>query len=207
MEENFEDIVRKYYHQLREPFIRQLTLKYPAMSLGTAEDLYQETFIAVQENIKRDRVRVNTNWNAYILAIGFKKASKAMNKEKAETPYDPATVEDQDEENGRLARRAESILTEQAGEEDTFYKDPEVLSRLGNEIAHIPRICAEIIKLFYYANASMEEIAEETGLKNAKTAKSKKSQCMKGLIQRVTDSLRSAGISNIPLKRNRNGKN
>ncbi len=203
MEENFENIVRKYYRQLREPFMRQLTLRYPAMSLGTAEDLYQETFMAVQENIKKGRVRENTNWYSYILTIGFKRASKTMKQENTATPYDPATVEDQDEENGRLARRAESILTEQAGEEDTFYKDPEVLSRLGNEFTQIPRICAEIIKLYYYANASMEEIAEETGLKNAQTAKSKKSQCMKGLIQRVTDSLRSAGISNIPLKRNR----
>lgn len=51
------------------------------------------------------------------------------------------------------------------------------------------------------------DIAEETGLKNAQTAKAKKSQCMTDLINRVTEALRRAGFDVIPKKRNRNGMN
>jgi hypothetical protein len=41
----------------------------------------------------------------------------------------------------------------------------------------------------------MEEIAGEVGLRNAATAKSKKSQCMKELVKRVKNSLHNAGIT------------
>ena len=61
MEENFEDIVRKYYNRLREPFVRKLTRQYPSMRLDAAEDLYQEAFIAVQDNIQRGKVRPDTD--------------------------------------------------------------------------------------------------------------------------------------------------
>ncbi len=76
MEENFEYIVRKYYNRLREPFLRKLTRQYPSMRLDIAEDLYQEAFIAVQDNIQRGKVRPDTDWNAYILTIGLNMASK-----------------------------------------------------------------------------------------------------------------------------------
>lgn len=80
-------------------------------------------------------------------------------------------------------------------------------SLLGNELTHTPEPCASIIKLFYYENMSMEEIAEEIGYRNAQTAKAKKSQCMTDLIKRVTDALNRAGFDIKPKKRNRNGKN
>ena len=92
-------------------------------------------------------------------------------------------------------------------EEAALCNNPEVLSRLGNELDHTPEPCGKIIRLFYYTDATMEDIAEETGLKNAQTAKAKKSQCMTDLINRVTEALRRAGFDVTPKKRNRNGKN
>ena len=88
-----------------------------------------------------------------------------------------------------------------------LYKDPEAQSLLGIELIHTPEPCASIIRLFYYEELSMDEIAEEIGYKNATTAKAKKSQCMTDLIKRVTDALNRAGFDVKPKKRNRNGKN
>ncbi len=207
MEENFEHIVRKYYNRLREPFMRKLTRQYPAMRLDTAEDLYQEAFIAVQDNIQRGKVRPNTEWNAYILTIGLNMASKEQRHRGITDPFDSMYDDDKEDGNNRLARKVEEIIMEMPGEEAALCNNPEVLSRLGNELNHTPEPCGKIIRLFYYTDASMEDIAEETGLKNAQTAKAKKSQCMTDLINRVTDVLRRAGFDVTPKKRNRNGKN
>lgn len=78
---------------------------------------------------------------------------------------------------------------------------------MGYELIHTPEPCGSIIRLFYYEELSMDEIAEEIGYKNATTAKAKKSQCMTDLIKRVTDALNRAGFDVKPKKRNRNGKN
>ncbi|WP_289188095.1 sigma-70 family RNA polymerase sigma factor [uncultured Bacteroides sp.] len=207
MEENFEYIVRKYYNRQREPFLRKLTRQYPSMRLDIAEDLYQEAFIAVQDNIQRGKVRPDTDWNAYILTIGLNMASKEQRHGGITDPFDAMYDDDKEDGNNRLARKVEDIIKEMPEEEAALCNNPEVLSRLGNELEHTPEPCGNIIRLFYYTDATMEDIAEETGLKNAQTAKAKKSQCMTDLINRVTEALRRAGFDVTPKKRNRNGKN
>ena len=207
MEENFEYIVRKYYNRLREPFLRKLTRQYPSMRLDIAEDLYQEAFIAVQDNIQRGKVRPDTDWNAYILTIGLNMASKEQRHGDITYPFNAMYDDDKEDGNNRLARKVEDIIKEMPEEEAALCNNPEVLSRLGNELHHTPEPCRKIIRLFYNTDATMEDIAEETGLKNAQTAKAKKSQCMTDLINRVTEALRRAGFDVTPKKRNRNGKN
>lgn len=207
MEENFEDIVRKYYNRLREPFVRKLTRQYPSMRLDAAEDLYQEAFIAVQDNIQRGKVRPDTDWNAYILTIGLNMAGKEQHHGGITVPFNAMYDDDKEDGNNRLARKVEEIIKEMPEEEAALCNNPEVLSRLCNELDHTPEPCGKIIRLFYYIDATMEDIAEETGLKNAQTAKAKKSQCMTDLINRVTEALRRAGFDVTPKKRNRNGKN
>lgn len=207
MEDNFEHLVRKYYNRLREPFMRKLTRQYPAMRLDTAKDIYQEAFIAVQDNIKRGKVRPNTDWNAYILTIGLNMASKEQRHEGITVPFGTVSDENEEDANNRLTRKVEDIIKEMPEEEAALCNNPKVLSCLGNELEHTPEPCGKIIRLFYYTDATMEDIAEETGLKNAQTAKAKKSQCMTDLINRVTEALRHAGFDVTPKKRNRNGKN
>ena len=207
MEESFDSIVRKYYNRLREPFVRKLTRQYPSMRLDTAKDIYQEAFMAVQDNIQRGKVRPSTDWNAYILAIGLNMASKEQRH--GGITYQFGTVYDEDKEDGnnRLARKVEDIIKNMPEEEAALCNNPEVLSRLNNELEHTPDPCSKIVRLFYYTDASMEDIAKETGLKNAQTAKAKKSQCMTDLINRVIEALRRAGFDVTPKKRNCNGKN
>lgn len=207
MEDNFEDVVLKYYNRLREPFMRKLTQQYPSMRLDTAKDLYQNAFIAVHDNIQQGKVRPNTDWHAYILTIGLNMASKKMRHSGRTYTFWAASDDDNDGDNGRLLRKVEAILKDMSGEDGALYNNPEVLSHLGNELKHTPEPCGKIIRLFYYSGATMKDIAEETGLKNAQTAKAKKSQCMANLRLRVMDALRRAGFDVTPKKRNGNGKN
>ena len=78
MDHNYEDIVRNWYNRLRPAFLRRLTQQYPSLRLGDAENLYQDTFIAIYDNLLANRVRPDTSWNSYIMKIGLNLAKKAM---------------------------------------------------------------------------------------------------------------------------------
>ena len=206
MSQNYEDIVYEWYTRLRPEFLRRLTTKYSSLSLYDAENLYQDTFIAVQENLMRGRIKEDTSWSNYIMTIGMNLASKAWRKigktDSADEGFD-------DDTGSKTARKVQELLQALPDDEDEkpLYKNEEALSLLGNELTHTPEPCGSIIRLFYYEDMPMDEIAEKIGYRNASTTKAKQSQCMTDLIKRVTDALRRAGFDVKPKKRNRNGKN
>lgn len=209
MAQNYEDIVREWYNRLRPEFLRRLTAKYSGLSLYDAENLYQDTFIAVQENLMLGRIKEDTSWSGYIMTIGMNMASKAWRKIGKTDSTDDGFDTDYEDSGAKTARKVDELLkTMSIGEDETpLYKNEEALSLLGDELIHTPEPCGSIIRLFYYEDMSMDEIAEEIGYKNATTAKAKKSQCMSDLIERVSLALRRAGFDVTPKRRNRNGKN
>ena len=209
MANNYENIVREWYTRLRPEFLRRLTAKYSGLSLYEAENIYQDAFIAVQENIMLGRIKENTSWSSYIMTIGMNMASKAWRRISKTDSADEHFVDDDEDSGSKMAYKVQILLKSLPdGEEDTsIYKDEEVLALLGDALAHTPEPCKTIVRLFYYADMSMDEIAEEIGYKNATTAKAKKSQCMTDLIKRVTYALNHAGFDVKPKKRNRNGTN
>ena len=204
MAHNYEDIVRDWYNRLRPAFLRRLTQQYPSLTLGDAENLYQDTFIAIYDNLLADRVRQDTSWDSYIMTIGLNLANKAMRKLSV---TDNIGSEDDENCKNATAHKVESLLKSMPEDEISLSDNLEVQSLLGNELTHTPEPCASIIRYFYYEGMSMDEIADEIGYRNAQTAKAKKSQCMTDLIKRVTDALKRAGFDIKPKKRNRNGKN
>lgn len=187
MTHNYEDIVRDWYTRLRPAFMRRLSQNFPSLSLGDAEDLYQNTFIAVYDNIRHGRVKKDTAWQSYIMTIGMNLACKSLRK-----------ISITDSLNG--------VVISASGPYP-LSDNVEVQALLGNELTHTPEPCATIVRLFYFETLSMEEIAEEVGYKNGQTVKAKKSQCMTDLIKRVTDALNRAGYDIKPKKRSINGKN
>ena len=209
MAQEYEEIVRQWYVKLRPEFLRRLTAKYSGLSLEDAENLYQDTFIAVQENLMLGRVKEDTSWSSYIMTIGMNMASKEWRKIGKTDSADEGFDNDEEESGSKVARRVEELLKTLPDDEGEtpLYKDQKAQALLGDELIHTPEPCGSIIRLFYYEELSMDEIAEEIGYKNATTAKAKKSQCMTDLIKRVTDELNRAGFDVKPKKRNRNGKN
>ena len=207
MAQNYEDIVRDWYLKLQTPFLRQLTSKYPALTIFDAENIYQDTFLAVQNNLLEGRIKEDTSWSSYIMTIGLNMASKAYRKIGKTDSADDGFDNDGEGSKSKTAREVEKLVKNLSEEETPLYENEEALSLLGDELTHTPEPCGSIIRLFYYTNMSMDEIATKSGYKNATTAKAKKSQCMSDLINRVTCALRNAGFDVKPKKRNRNGKN
>ena len=207
MAQNYEDIVRDWYLKLQTPFLRQLTSKYPALTIFDAENIYQDTFLAVQNKLLEGRIKEDTSWSSYIMTIGLNMASKAYRKIGKTDSADDGFDNDGEGSKSKTAREVEKLVKNLSEEETPLYENEEALSLLGDELTHTPEPCGSIIRLFYYTNMSMDEIATKIGYKNATTAKAKKSQCMSDLINRVTCALRNAGFDVKPKKRNRNGKN
>ncbi len=188
MENYYEDIVREFYFNLRPKFIRVLTAKYPSIRLDEAEDLYQDAFIAVKDNMERGKVRENTSWEAYIIQIGINLTNKYLRKAQITDSLDES------EEKGKPNKFA-SFLNTSTEDEESELQSMEVQAILGNELEHSPGRCHKILRLFYYASLDLAKIAEEVGLKNAGSVKVTKSRCMKDLIGRVKNAVRLSGIN------------
>lgn len=205
MANNYEDIVRDSYNRLRLRFLRRLTQQYPSLTLGDAENLYQDTFIAIYDNLLADRIRPDTSWDSYIMTIGLNLANKAMRKLSVTDNID---IGNDDENCKNITAHKVELLWKSIQEDEVSLSDNlEVQSLLGKELMHTPEPCVSIIRYFYYEGMSMDEIADEIGYRNAQTAKAKKSQCMTDLIKRVIDALNRAGFDIKHKKRNRYGKN
>ena len=196
MSQNYENVVRDWYNRLRPEFLRKLTAKYSGLTLADAENIYQDAFLAVYDNIQKGSVREDTNWSSYINTIGMNLASKAWRKI---GKTDSIGGEEDDEEVSPLmVRKSDDLLKSLPvdDEELPLFRDPEATQLLGEELAHVPEPCNQIIVLYYYERISMKEIAVRVGYKNATTAKSKKAQCMKDLIKRVHVSFKRHGLLN-----------
>ena len=196
MPDNYEKIVEKWYKKLRPNFIDCLMDKYKGskMRLEDAENIYQDVFIAIYDNIAKGAIRENTSWKSYIMTIGLNLATKnfrGINKTTSLTDKDPKD----DDSPETIAKEVVKELQKLSNVEPDLYNDPEAQALLGEELIHTPEPCASIIRLTYFSGLKDKEITEELNKYNsAQAVKAKRYQCMKDLIYRVKLSLYHAGI-------------
>ena len=193
MEETYEDIVRQWYNKVRPMFVNTLKKRFASLSYDDIEDLYQQAFLAVHDNLQAGRVREDTSWSSYIIQIGLNLATKEL-RHSGITDSIYESGGDNEEGHQQISRTVELLLSQLTTEDESLYQNVNALSLLGEELNYTPEPCNSIIRLFYYDDMSMEEIAVAVNFKNATTAKSKKSQCMKTLIERVKRSFKVAEL-------------
>ena len=193
MKETYEDIVREWYNKVRPLFVNTLKKRFTSLSYDDIEDLYQQAFLAVHDNLQAGRVREDTSWSSYIIQIGLNLATKEL-RHTGITDSIYESNNDNEEGHNEISRTVEKLLSECFDEDETMYQNVDALSLLGEELNYTPEPCNTIIRLYYYAKMSMEDIATAVNFKNATTAKSKKSQCMKSLTERVKASFKRAEI-------------
>lgn len=192
--DSYEEIVRNWYNKIKPLFQNSLRKSFGnLLSADDIEDLYQETFIAVYENLQKGTVKYNTAWRPYLIQIGENLATKKIGKSLKSESLDGMCGYDEEKQEMQV-RRVERLLQEYMKEDDSLCNNVEVVHVLGNTLQFTPEPCSTIIRLFYYDDMSMEEISTAVNMKNADTAKSKKSQCMKGFVTRVKTTLKRLGI-------------
>lgn len=210
MLKTYEEIVREYYLKMRPRFIDYLMYKYKTrkMSLEDAENIYQDIFLAIHENLHNGLIKEKTSWSSYIMTVGRNIANKQYHLTEKISPCDESTELDEDR-NRRVVRKVDEIIKSMTDEDSDLYTNAEALTLLGDELAHTPEPCVSIIRLSYYCGLSDAEITEEISRYNSvKAVKAKRWQCMQDLIYRVKKALYHAGITDVkPTKKERDGKN
>ena len=218
MEETYEEIVRKWYLKLQGNFTSLMMERYrnSSLQLADVENIYQDVFIAIRENLRNGKVKENTNWESYIIRIGLNMAGKKYRQLKDVDFIDEPS--DDSEKIFNKAQRISNLLSSLPSEEDEtdIKSNLEAQLLLGEELSHTPEPCASIIRLTYYADMTDAEISREIPAysnngksveSNAKAVKARRWLCMRDLIYRVKMALFVAGIiDEKPTKQKRNGR-
>ena len=191
--ETYEEIVSRWYSELHDPFVNLIKSRFNGLFFDEIEDIYQETFLAVHENLHRGSIEADTNWRAYIMRIGL---NQTMTYCKAKGKFVTASQAGGDDDDERPDWLSEMAPLETQVDEAT--DDPKERERM---IAVMNRImgsltgkCRDLLPSFYYARMSMEEICQELGYANTDSAKSQRLKCFNKLKEAVRARLKMMGL-------------
>ncbi len=153
-------LYKKYYN---------LVLKLVVNNSGTsdaAQDIYQETIIVLFENVQKPQFELNCQLQTYIYSVAKRLWLKQLKK-------NGHVFLIKENEEGEIADVSEDMSLHQQKEKD-FDKVNKSLENLGEP-------CATLIRDFYVAKLSMDEIAEKFGYTNSDNAKNQKYKCLQRL--------------------------
>ena len=130
------------------------------------KDVFQDVVIDFHENVVSGKLtELSSSLKTYLFQLGKNKLINLVNREKRITyGFDPELIKGQEQ-------------SDYMNEENRLYK----LEQVKAAIEKLPEDCRKLLQLYYFQEYDMTSIARELGYKNADTAKSKKSLCMKKL--------------------------
>lgn len=196
MAETYEEIVKRWYLELRDDFINLIMAKFKQSKMRPedAENIYQDVFIAIHENIKKGRVKKNTSWSSYILTIGMNLANKYYRDYKR---TDSLYVDYNEEKvyEGSSMQRIDHILSTVAEAEPSIYTSMEAHNVIEDALSRTPESHATLIRLHYYNRMKDAEIAKMMPqYKSANSVKVMRNRYMRELEYRVKSALYDADL-------------
>ena len=153
-------LYKKYYN---------LVLKLVVNNNGNSEqaqDLYQETIIAVFENVQKTQFELNCQLQTYIYSIAKRLWLKQLKK-------NGSTFLFKEDEESDLVDVTDDI-------QHNHEKENNIL-KMNNSLELLGEPCKTLIQDFYIHKKSMDEIAEKFGYTNADNAKTQKYKCLQRL--------------------------
>jgi len=191
--ETYEEIVSRWYRELHDPFVNLIKSRFNGLFFDEIEDIYQETFLAVHENLHRGSIEADTNWRAYIMRIGL---NQTMTYCKAKGKFVTASQAGGDDDDERPDWLSEMAPLETQVDETT--DDPKERERMiavmNGIMGSLTGKCRALLPSFYYARMSMEEICQELGYANTDSAKSQRLKCFNKLKEAVRARLKTMGL-------------
>ncbi len=158
------------YKLYRNEFIAWSAQQFGA-SKEQAQDSFQDAILDFHQNIMSGKLtELISSEKTYLFQIGKHKILNIIKKESRIT-Y---------QENLHLIKGKEI--------EDFMENDNAVFTQeqISDAINKLPNDCQQVLNLHYFKEYGMDSIARELNYKNADTAKSKKSVCMKRLIKELS---------------------
>ena len=182
---DYDNIVHEFFEELKPLFVNYLRKNFN-LDYDEIMSIYTEVWIDVRSNIIRGRVEPGTKWKAYILKMGWYQANNIATRR----PRDIDSYDDETFNRDEFERK----YTEEKAAETSIYEDPEMQAVLAAELSYIPDPCNKILKLYYFDELSMKEIADSMNYSNSRSAITTKNRCMEKLKARVVNAVRRLGI-------------
>ncbi len=130
-----------------------------------AGEVLQEALVVLWERVRQNRYRHTARLETFLYATARNLWLRRLSRARRESPreIDPdETISEDPSPLDRLIEEEESAM-------------------IGDALGRLGEPCRTLLILFYWEEASMEEIAGRLGFANPETAKSKKYQCKKAL--------------------------
>lgn len=161
--------VSNLYDRYRGEFIAFVCRDF-LLDRDDAVELYQESFIALYENVRNGKLtKLTASLKTYLFRIA---RNKMMNRMRDSKPHVPLT--DEFVEN-----------------EDDWTPQHQITYEL---VQQMQEPCNTVLTLFYWDKCSMEEIARRMNYSGAPVAQNRKSICMKKLKTVLYDRFVSEGL-------------
>ena len=137
------------------------------LSQEDVDDIFQESCIVLMHNAKGGKIAVTREGAifSYLVEVGKLKTRNLLRKRRCITSDDMVTF------SLNLHNREEGDMT--IDEKQQMQND-----FLDKVLDLLPAECRTLLKHFYWDHKPMDEIASILGMRNADSAKSKKSKCM-----------------------------
>jgi RNA polymerase sigma factor (sigma-70 family) len=167
-----ESALVRLYNTHRRP-ITTLVLRNNGTN-DDADDIFQEALVILWERVRAGNYEHTAALGTFLFATARNLWLRRLARARREQPLDPAS---------------ESTSTNDPSPLEELIEDERTMS-IRNTLAILGEPCRSLLVLFYWEEASMDEIARRLGLANAATAKSKKYQCkeqLKRLIEKASD--------------------
>ena len=168
--QNDEGAWRYIYHNMRMGFasIIDQTFSGANISKDDIEDIFQESLIVLMRKVKSGGMVIPREGVifSYLTEIGKRTACNFLRKRSHLSSTDAVTILDKQHYNSKDNDMAA---------EEKQQTENEFLDRVFDSM---PAECKQLLKLFYWERKPMDEIASILGMRNADSAKTKKSKCM-----------------------------
>ena len=190
-----DPIVWRYIcRNLKSPFIASIKKAASTSSLSADdwEDLFQEACLILMENVKKGKFeeREGSAIFSYFVEIGKK---TLLNIQRKNTKHHPVVERKGSTHilvfNPKESSGTVSEISKEISAEEKQIAQNEFLDKVFDSV---PDECKRIFKMFYWEHKPMDEIASIFGLRNANSAKTKKTRCMT-VFKNVKDMLINSG--------------
>ena len=173
--------ITELYNEHKAPFINYSVNNFK-LARDTAEDIYQDAFLALHQNIQNGKlVNLTVPLRTYLFQIGKNKIYDYFKKVKVEV--------DMDDISNLVS--AENEL----GDFDSIYADEEETEQRNlivyNTVSQMESPCKEVLSYYYWDDKSMKEIADLMNYNSSDVAKTQKSKCMKKVRVYIVERLRN----------------
>ena len=168
--ENEERAWMHIYHNMRIGFASILVQAFTDSKLRKEdiEDIFQESLVVLMQKVKRDGLMIPREGAifSYLVEIGKRTACNFLRKQSPISSGDAVTI---------LSKQHYTGEDNDMATEEKQQMQNDFLDRVFDSM---PEECKQLLKLFYWERKPMDDIASILGMRNADSAKTKKSKCM-----------------------------